>query len=84
MSDIRKVISEMRSVRTSVSVRDWADRIEAALNARAGDARDAERWRALRARTWHVHEIEPSEFDEHGDEAIAALASQAGGVKDGR
>ena len=31
MSDIRKVISEMRSVRTSVSVMDWADRIEAAL-----------------------------------------------------
>ena len=31
MSAIRKVISEMRSVRTSVSVMDWADRIEAAL-----------------------------------------------------
>ncbi len=59
---------------------------QAALNARAGgDAKDAERWRALRTMTWRVHEIEPSEFDEHGDEAIAAaaaaLASQAVGVK---
>ena len=55
---------------------------QAALNARAGgDAKDAERWRALRTMTWRVHEIEPSEFDEHGDEAIAAaLASQAVGV----
>ena len=56
---------------------------QAALNARAGgDAKDAERWRAIRALAWRYEEVEASEFDEHGDEAIAeaALASQAVGV----
>ena len=60
---------------------------QAALDARAGgDAKDAERWRAIRALAWRYEEVEASEFDEHGDAAIAeaALASQAVGVKDGR
>ena len=57
--------------------------LQAALNARAGgDAKDAERWRAARALAWQQDEIEASEFDEEGDAYIAALASQAVGVKD--
>ena len=47
---------------------------QAALNARAG----GDGWRAIRALAWRYEEVEASEFDEHGDAAIAeaALASQ--------
>ena len=66
---------------TADQMRSYA---QAALNARAGgDAKDAERWRAIRALAWRYEEVEAPEFDEHGDAAIAeaALASQAVGVK---